>query len=96
VLQPETAGLLASPVLRLLLDGVIFAAGDALGAHMGVERVRAMGYDVRAAGGLFTVSPLAIREAVSLGVDVLTAADLSDPAVAMKVAGLLVSSQQAS
>jgi hypothetical protein len=96
ILQQETAGLLASPVLRLLLDGVIFASGDAMGAHAGVERVRALGYDVRAAGGLLTVSPLAIREAASLGVDVLTAADLSDPAVAMKVAGILAESQQAS
>jgi hypothetical protein len=61
-----------------------------------VERVRAWGYDVRAAGGLFTVSPLAIREAASLGVDVLSAADLADPGIATKVAGVLAASQQAS
>ncbi|MBM7784244.1 hypothetical protein [Tenggerimyces flavus] len=96
ILQQETAGLLASPVIRLLLDGVIFASGDALGAHAGVERVRAWGYDVRAAGGLLTVSPLAIREAASLGIDVLSAADLADPSIATKVAGVLAESQQAS
>ena len=89
IFQSETAALLASPVVRLLLDGVLFASGDALGAQAGAERLRAMGYDVRAVTGRFTASPLAVREADAYGFGALTALDLAVPEVATSVAGLI-------
>ena len=89
ILQAETAALLTSPVIRLLLDGVLFAAGDALGAQAGTERLRTLGYDVRAVTGRFTASPLAVREAVANGLGALTPLDLQLPEVAASIAGLV-------
>lgn len=63
VLQPQTAALLAAPQVQALTDAVLFAAGDAAGALLGVERVRRAGLPVLAVSGLLTASPLATREA---------------------------------
>ena len=85
--QTETAALLASPVVRLLLDGLLFAAVDALGAQAGAERLRAMGYDVRAVTGRFTSTPLALREAAACGLAPLTPLDLQSPELASSLLG---------
>jgi Molybdopterin guanine dinucleotide synthesis protein B len=89
IFQAETAALLMSPVVRLLLDGVLFAAGDALGAQAGAERLRSLGYDVRAVTGRFTATPLAVREAVANGLGALTPLDLQLPDVAASIVGRL-------
>ncbi|MFC7331466.1 DUF1611 domain-containing protein [Marinactinospora rubrisoli] len=83
VLQPETAALLARDELRSLVDGWVFAAGDAAGALFGRERLRAAGLPVVAVSGRITAAPLAVREAGDrLDVPVHTPDDLADPAVA--------------
>lgn len=61
--QTETAGLLRSPEFRELLSGVVFAAGDAMGAEAGVAWLRRAGHHVLAVAGRLTCSPLAAQEA---------------------------------
>ena len=67
--QAETAALLASARIRRMIDGVVFAAYDAMGAQHGVEKLRTMGHRVLAVSGQLCRSPLAMREA-SLAIDV--------------------------
>lgn len=83
LLQSETAALLASPTFRAAIDGVLFAAGDALGAVGGVERLAALGHHVVGLSGLISISPLASREAAqALGAPVLLLEQLRDPVLA--------------
>lgn len=85
--QQETAALLREPALRDVADGMVFAAGDALGAINGVQGLQALGLPVLAAAGVLTSSPLATREAQGgLDVPVYTLDDLSDPALAVALA----------
>ncbi|MPV36482.1 DUF1611 domain-containing protein [Georgenia subflava] len=63
VYQAETARLLADPLFRSVVDRVVFAAGDALGATSGVHLLETAGIDVAAVSGVLTSSPLAVREA---------------------------------
>lgn len=79
LLCPETAAVLAAPRVRALVDGVVFAAGDAAGAVHGAAAVRAAGLPLVAVSGLVTASPLAIREArAHLRVPLLDVAALHD------------------
>ena len=61
--QTETAALLTSPAFMEQVDGIIFAAGDAMGAVAGVHWLERHGLPVIGVSGLLTRSPLAIREA---------------------------------
>ena len=61
--QEETAALLESRTFRDTVDGVLFCAGDAMGAAMGVEWLRQRKLPVFAVSGALTASPLACREA---------------------------------
>ncbi|MGF1544754.1 MAG: hypothetical protein ACFB00_09680 [Parvularculaceae bacterium] len=61
--QEETEALLRSPRIRRLTSGVLFSAYDAMGAQLGVERLRAYGHNVLAVSGQICRSPLAMREA---------------------------------
>ncbi len=89
VFQLETAQIIASAVFSELVDGVIFAAGDAMGAAMGVETLRARGHEVLAVSGRLTRAPLAAREAeLATGLPVLTLADLVDAPAMASLLGL--------
>ncbi|WP_419696372.1 hypothetical protein ACN2CC_11515 [Mesorhizobium muleiense] len=88
--QSETAALAKSPKFRELTGGVLFAAGDAMGAVAGCERLRELGYDVLGLSGLLTCSPLARREAGAANVSVYGVKELTDPATAASiVSGIL-------
>jgi hypothetical protein len=63
LLQRETAILFGTPAFTERIDGVIFAAGDALGAQAGTSWLMARQLPVFAITGLLTSSPLAQREA---------------------------------
>lgn len=66
-----------------MVDGVVFAAGDALGAVAGVAQLQALGLPVLAVSGVLTASPLAVQEVRSvLDVPVWRRDELSDPVVA--------------
>jgi len=66
VLQEETRSLLLSPTFKRLVDRVVFAAGDAMGALSGVSWLRQRELNVVAVSGAFTAAPLAVREAEPL------------------------------
>ena len=86
ILQQETAALLREPVIAQRTGGMVFAAGDALGAVIGVTRLRELGLPVLAASGILTCSPLAVREAQSiLDVPVYSPEDLGDTAIAQSL-----------
>jgi hypothetical protein len=88
--QEETAGLLSSGVFRDLVDGVIFAASDAMGANAGVEWLWQRDLPVLALSGGLTSSPLAIREAQeAVGLAVLRLKALCDPSIAGILEALL-------
>lgn len=75
--QAETASLLASRVFGDGVGGVIFAAGDALGASAGVAELQRQGLPVLAVSGILTASPLAVRETECIvELPVVTAQDL--------------------
>jgi hypothetical protein len=89
LLQPETAGLLSTPEFTDLIDTVVFAAGDALGALAGVRHVTELGLPLRMVSGRFTAAPLAVAEArAALDLPVVSSKEFADPAVA----GLLLTS----
>lgn len=84
LLQRETADLLLSPNFQASIDGILFAAGDALGAVGGVNWLQQHELPVLAVSGALSASPLASREAAkatglpTLGLAQLSAADIHD------------------
>ncbi|MFH5823986.1 DUF1611 domain-containing protein [Georgenia sp. AZ-5] len=83
VYQAETARLLGDPIFPAVVDRVVFAAGDALGASAGVRVLEDAGIDVAAVSGVLTASPLATREAgAALAVPVLPTFGLVEPGTA--------------
>lgn len=82
VLQQETARLLRSSVFAELIDAVVLASSDAMGAAFGVQTLRAQGIPVVAVSGIITKSSLASREAeAATGLPTLSLAQLTDPEV---------------
>lgn len=82
VYQGETARLLRDPLFQSVVDRVVFAAGDALGAVGGVRELQAAGLDVAAVSGVLTSSPLATTEARHvLSVPVIDTYELTEAAV---------------
>jgi hypothetical protein len=80
--QRETAALLTSTVFAGSVDGIVFAAGDAMGSLAGVQWLRDASLPVTAASGLVTASPLASREAEAAhGLAVLGLDKLADPSI---------------
>jgi hypothetical protein len=61
--QGETARLITGRVFREMVDGVLFAAADSLGALAGVAWLRERELPVVGVSGRLTASPLAAREA---------------------------------
>lgn len=82
LLQQETSALMASPAFASGVDGVIFAAGDAMGASAGVSLLQAHSLPVLGVSGALTQSPLAVQEAeAAIGLPVWTAQVLRNPEV---------------
>ena len=81
IYQEETAGLLRDDLFQGLIDQVVFAASDALGARAGVQELQSVGLRVAVASGVMTASPLATAEAsMVLGdVPVIPTYDLTHP-----------------
>lgn len=84
--QAETARLLESPRFASLIDGIIFAAGDAMGAMAGVQWLNARRLPILGVGGLLTQSPLAMREvAAAMETPVFDMQTLSSPGGAISL-----------
>ena len=69
--QSETAQLVSSDLFARFVNGVIYAAGDALGAVYGADLLQQWGVHVMAISGVVTRSPLAMRE-IQDGIDLPT------------------------
>jgi hypothetical protein len=81
--QEETSALLCSPVFRQTVNGIIFAAGDAMGAATGVNWLYDHDLPVIAISGKLTASPLAVRETRgATGLPVMGLDHLSDSGIA--------------
>lgn len=94
LLQAETQALVASEVFRERVDGVVFAAHDAMGAVAGVDWLRRVFVNVVAVSGALTASPLAISEAeFATGLPCPTIDELDVGAGALRLLG--VRSEQA-
>jgi hypothetical protein len=86
VYQEETRRLLLDPLFRTVVDRVVFAATDALGAIAGLQAIRSANMDVAAVSGVLTSSPLAAREfAAASDVPVVSTSALCEPAVALSL-----------
>jgi hypothetical protein len=86
LLQPETAALVTSPKFARSVDGVIFVAGEAMGAAHGVQWLHAHGLPVVAVSGVLTSAPLAIREAqAATQLPVLTGDELATGEIAERL-----------
>jgi dethiobiotin synthetase len=84
--QEETAALLGSHAFVKYADGVIFCAGDALGASGGVDWLEQRGLPVLGVSGCLTQSPLAMREAATVTrLPVWTRDELADAEVVRKL-----------
>lgn len=82
LLQPETAALASSERFKARVDGILFCAGDALGAQAGVGWLEQRGLPVTAVSGAVTASPLGVRETqAATALPVWNRDRLSDPAI---------------
>lgn len=89
VFMPETGALLESETFAELVDVVLLAASDAMGAAMGVQYLAERGVRVAAVSGALTKSDLAAREArAATGLPVWNLADLGTPEVVAPVLGI--------
>ncbi|MDR7382702.1 DUF1611 domain-containing protein [Promicromonospora iranensis] len=89
IFQGDTSRLLTDAAFRSVVDRVVFAAGDALGASGGIAALGALGCLPSVVSGVLTASPLATAEArAALDVEVVPTFDLCLPSVALTAAGL--------
>ncbi|MEQ6342007.1 MAG: molybdopterin-guanine dinucleotide biosynthesis protein MobB [Gammaproteobacteria bacterium] len=90
--QQETGYLMSSHSFLANIDGVLFAASDAMGGAAGVEWLRQHQAPVIGVSGLLTLSPLAIREIhTATGLPVLTLAQLESAEIAQAMMDNLIS-----
>lgn len=88
--QEETSLLADHPALKTMIDGVYFAANDALGAVTGVSKLKSMGHNVLGVSGVVMRSPLASAEAASqLDTPMLHLDDLQNPGCARGLLDML-------
>lgn len=80
IFQPETAALMRSQMFRTIVDGVVFAAGDAVSAASGAGLIAEAGLPVIGVSGVVTRSPLACREFEAIAkVPIVSKQQLCDP-----------------
>lgn len=91
VSQVETADLLRRPRYRALFDAFVLAAPGALAARGALGWLKDEAQIApMALTGLMTQAPLAVADAGSLGLPIFSREDLSDPATASCLQGLLL------
>jgi len=66
ILQEETRALIKSAKFSRLVDQVVFAAADPLGAHGGISWLRKQGVRVVGVSGAMTCAPLSMQECAGL------------------------------
>jgi hypothetical protein len=89
IFQEQNVDFIFSDVLKQLVDGFFFAAGEALGATLGVMKLAETGIPVLGISGKLTMSELLIREAERMcGRPVFRKKDLADPAKVLDILSL--------
>ena len=84
--QPETLELLASPRFQSLVDGVLYAAVDSLGAAHGAALLMAQGYRPLGFTGMIAAAPLLAREAQrAVDLPIYGRSELADASLAAKL-----------
>lgn len=84
--QSETATLLESDSFRSLVDGIIFAAPESMGAVAGCNWLRQRNLPLRALAGVMASAPLQVREVKEqTGFTAYGLSDLLDPPTAAKL-----------
>lgn len=79
LLFEETAAIVRSPAFRRVVEGVVFAAADGMGALAGEASINRMGLPLLALTGQFTRAPLTLEEVMgSASAPVLTVADMQN------------------
>ncbi|MDQ4086516.1 MAG: hypothetical protein M3177_00650 [Pseudomonadota bacterium] len=87
--QEQNAQLIRSGFFQSSVDGVFFAASDAMGAAAGIKELNSAGIPILGVSGRLTASELSVREAKQfLDVPVYGKAELSDPALAPRLVGM--------
>ncbi len=82
LLQQETFALLNHKSFISTISSVLFSAGDSIGAISGLQMLNSMGIYPFSVGGLFTTSPLLVKEVQSrVEIPILLLPDLSSPAI---------------
>ncbi|MDR2213234.1 MAG: hypothetical protein LBE21_06385, partial [Pseudomonadales bacterium] len=85
-LQEQNIDFIRSDTFQRIVDGVFFAAGEALGAAFGVSQLREIGLPVLGISGKLTTSELLIREATAAcKVPIYRKEELSDPAQILNI-----------
>lgn len=88
LLQPETSELLASPRFHGLVDGILYAAVDSVGAAHGAALLTGWNYPLLGLTGVIASAPLLAREAQrAVDLPIFRRAELADPSVAAKLLG---------
>jgi len=89
VLQGETAALLESPVFKEVVGGILFTAGDAMGAVAGVTWLKNRNLPPIGLGGVLTSSPLQRQESSkATGLPVFSRQDLAQEKTAIGIVTL--------
>ena len=85
----QNAEIIRSDFFKKNIDGVFFAAGEAMGAAAGVRELRALDIPVLGVSGKLTASELLIREASRhIDAPILTKKELGDPLMAPRLVGI--------
>ncbi len=86
IFQEQNVDFIRSPIFHSLVDKVLFAAGEAMGAAMGVATLKDIGLPIAGVSGKLTASQLSIREAeLACGVPVYSREELLDPVRARQI-----------
>lgn len=89
VFQRDNRSLLESAVVHDLIDCVVLAASDAMGAAQGLRSLTDHGFEVVAVSGTLTKSPLAVHEAEDeLGLPIWGLTELGAPEIIAPVLGI--------
>jgi hypothetical protein len=82
LLQRETFDILSNTAFMSTVYSVLFSAGDSMGAISGMHTLNGIGIQPFAMTGLFTASPLLVKEVQHhLDVPILLLDDLSSPTI---------------
>jgi hypothetical protein len=86
VYQQETAELIRSATFARMVDGIVLAARDAMGASAGIHALSAQQRPIIALSGLLSASPLQRREAMAAtGIATLNREELASVSVANRL-----------